>query len=44
MEIEEDEMTLMINKGLNPAKLLLNIQEEMSQDVLIKNIKAFLDI
>ena len=44
MEIEEDEMALMINKGLNPAKLLLNIQEEMSQDVLIKNIKAFLDI
>ena len=41
---EEEEMALMVNKGLNPAKLLLNIQEEMSQDVLIKNIKAFLDI
>ena len=41
---EEEEMELMVNKGLNPAKLLLNIQEEMSQDVLIKNIKAFLDI
>ena len=44
MDIEEEEMELMVNKGLNPAKLLLNIQEEMSQDVLIKNIKAFLDI
>ena len=44
IEEEEEEMALMVNKGLNPAKLLLNIQEEMSQDVLIKNIKAFLDI
>ena len=44
MEIEEDEMTLMINKGLNPAKLLHNIQEEMSQDELIKNKKNKVDI
>ena len=41
---DEEEMALMVNKGLNPAKLLLNIEEEMTQDVLIKNIKAFLDI
>ena len=41
---EEEELDIMINKGLNPAKLLLNIQEEMSQEDLIKSFKANLEI
>ena len=44
MKTEEEEMDIMINKGLNPAKLLLNIQEEMSQEDLIKSFKANLEI
>ena len=45
MEIEEDEeFDLMLNKGLNPSKLLLNITEEMSQEDLIKSLKGNLDI
>ena len=34
----------MINKGLNPAKLFLNITEEMSQEDLIKSFKGYLEI
>ena len=44
MKTEEEEFDLMLDKGFNPAKLLLNIQEEMSQDDLIKSFKAYLDI
>ena len=41
---EEEEFDLMINKGLNPAKLFLNITEEMSQEDLIKSFKGYLEI
>ena len=44
MKTEEEEFDLMLNKGLNPAKLLLNIKEEMSQEDLIKSFKAYLEI
>ena len=45
MEIEEDEeFDMMLNKGLNPSKLLLNITEEMSQEDLIKSLKGSLEI
>ena len=40
----KSEFDLMLNKGLNPAKLLLNIKEEMSQEDLIKSFKAYLEI
>ena len=43
-EDEEKEFDNMLNKGLNPAKLILNIQDEMNQEDLIKNFKLNLDI
>ena len=44
MKSEEEEFDMLLNKGLNPAKLLLNIKDEMSQEDLIKSFKAHLEI
>ena len=44
IEDEEKEFDMMLNKGLNPAKLILNIKDEMTQEDLIKNFKINLEI
>ena len=44
---EEEEMNdfeTKLNNGLNPSKLILNIQEEISQEDLVKSLQYHLDI
>ena len=44
---EEDEINdfeTKLNNGLNPSKLILNIQEEISQEDLVKSLQYYLDI
>ena len=43
-KIEDEDMDILINKGLNPAELLLNIKDEINQDELIKSVKTLLDM